>query len=408
MLVTFVNLLYSGFRRKILSAILVITSIFSIQGQELSEKASVSVLTCAPGNELYSVFGHTAIRVSDPKNEIDLVFNYGTFDFNTPFFYLKFGHGNLDYLLSVTSFKNFLREYFVTGRTVWQQELNLTNTQKNRLFRALMVNARPENRAYRYDFFYDNCATRVADIIIEQLPGAIYFENAPASTTTLTFRKAIHPYLERKPWTRSGIDLVLGAKADAETDSLTVMFLPDYLMEQFAGIKYQNTDGNIVDLVKSHSVVLDFTGQDISSESHSTISPSLVFWGLFVLILFLSFAEVFGTVNLRPFDVVLYFIVGAAGIVISYLAFISNHSVTSPNWNLLWANPFWFIFVTNVKNLLVTFVKKALVVLLFVFFVSVAFLPQYIPDEFIAVSLILFFRSSPAAVKWSLARMKRA
>ncbi|WP_016775844.1 Lnb N-terminal periplasmic domain-containing protein [Anaerophaga thermohalophila] len=405
MLVTFVNFLYSGFLRIILSAVLIIISLFSIQGQELSEKASVSVLTCAPGNELYSVFGHTAIRVSDPKNEIDLVFNYGTFDFNTSFFYLKFGHGNLDYLLSVTSFKNFLREYFVTGRTVWQQELNLTKAQKDRLFRALMFNARPENRAYRYDFFYDNCATRVADIIIEQLPGNIYFETESASTTALTFRKAIHPYLEKKTWTKTGIDLILGAKADSKTDSLTVMFLPDFLMEQFAGIKYQNSDGNIVDLVKSQSVVLDFTGQDIP-EAHSTASPSLIFWGLFGLILFLSFAEVFGTVSLRFFDVALYLIAGIAGIVISYLAFISNHSVTNPNWNLLWANPLWLVLITNVKTIWITFVKNVLVILLFVFFVSVAFLPQYIPNEFIAVSLILFLRSSPGVVKWSLKRMK--
>jgi hypothetical protein len=239
---------------------------------------------------------------------------------------------------------------------------------------------------------------------LKQLPGAVYFETASASTPALTFRKAIHPYLEKKQWTRSGLDLILGAKADVETDSLTIMFLPDYLMAQFAGIKYQNTDGNIVDLVKSHSVVLDFTGQDLS-EASSPVSPSLVFWGLFVLILFLSFAEVFGTVNLRLFDFVLYIVVGVAGLIISYLAFISNHSVTNPNWNLLWANPFWFILITNVKKYLITFVKSLLILLLFMFFVSVAFLPQYIPDEFIAVSLILFFRSSPAVVRWIVGRM---
>lgn len=360
---------------------------------QLSEQASISVLTCAPGDELYSLFGHTAILVSDPENEIDYTFNYGTFDFSTPFFYLKFSQGNLDYLLSVTSFKNFLKEYFISGRSVWQQELNLSHEQKNELFKALIINARPENRAYRYDFFYDNCATRVGNIILEHIPGEVVFKNSPDSIKNITFREAIHPYLNRKPWIKLGIDLVLGAKADLLTDSVSIMFVPDHLMSQIAGLKFTDSSGRSQDLVKTQSLVLDFSDRKVIEPN--SVSTSLFFWLFLFLLLLLSFGEVLGAINLKLFDFFLYLIIGITGLVVFYLVFVSFHIVTGSNWNLLWANPLWLIAVFLRNRKFTSVIRVILQCLLLLFFVSLLFTPQYIPNEFVAVSLLLFIRISP-------------
>jgi putative flippase GtrA len=354
---------------------------------QLSQEATISLLTCAPGEELYSVFGHTAIRVSDPENEIDLVFNYGTFDFNTPFFYLKFGHGNLDYLLSVSPFKRFMREYFMTNRSVWEQELSLSESQKESLFRDLIVNAQPQNRAYQYDFFYDNCATRVADIVLEQYSSdRVNFstENIPVS---LTFREAIHPYLEKQPWTKFGIDLILGAPADAQTDSASIMFLPDYLMGQFSGIRIDDTEN----LVAATNILLDLS--DYSEyKAADWWSPTTTLWVLFILIALWSFTEQKGKGKLKVFDFILFSAVSLLGIVIFYLSWISNHQVTSPNWNLLWANPFWILLVTNVKYIyrkLFCFLQG---VALVIFLVVMAAGIQYFPYESLPVILLLIVR----------------
>ena len=359
------------------------------QTPELSDKSVISLLTCAPGNQLYSVFGHTAIRVSDPKKEIDMVFNYGTFDFNTPFFYLKFGHGSLDYLLSVSSFKQFMREYFIEGRSVWEQELNMELPQKKRLFRDLLWNAQPENRAYQYDFFYDNCATRVRDVLLEQHePENLTFRNADKAEN-LTFREAIHPYLETKPWTKIGIDLILGMPADELTDSSSIMFLPDHLMRQFAGIFVKNS-GQTKPLVRSKNQLLDFPKS--AGTGISTISPALILWLGALVIVFLSAAEFFGFANLKILDKVLFIVIGGVGLVISYLWLISHHEVTGPNLNILWAHPFWFLLIRKQDGFFRSVLRYILLILLVFLILTFFAFPQYIPSEFLPVWIILAVR----------------
>jgi hypothetical protein len=369
---------------------------------KLSEKSTISVLTCAPGDELYSIFGHTAIRISDPIHELDLAFNYGTFDFNTPFFYFKFGHGSLNYLLSVSTFKQFMREYFIEGRSVWEQELKLTPIQRNKLFRDLIINARPQNRAYKYDFFYDNCATRVVDIVLRQYPETLSFPLSPG-TDKLTFRQAVHPYLQAKPWTRIGIDFILGAPADALTDSVSIMFLPDHLMEQFAGITCSNDSDNYK-LVKSQSMILDF--KDNERIESNTISPLVILWVVTLLVVLLSVAEIFGYIRFKIFDIIVFSIAGIAGIVIFYLAFISSHIVTNPNWNLLWANPVWLLFTMSVNKLWIRFLKWIQVVSLLFFLFFFFFLPQTFAVEFIPIVIVLFIRLGKP-FRWLLKKKKK-
>ena len=156
----------------ILPLFILLNSGTSLQAQ-FSNQSEISILTCAPGEELYSIFGHTAIRVRDSISNTDYVFNYGTFDFNTSNFYLKFMKGELNYFLSVTTFERFIREYEFQKRSIAEQHLNLTSNEKGSIIGALVNNSLPENREYHYHFFYDNCATRIRDIIDNNLSGAL-------------------------------------------------------------------------------------------------------------------------------------------------------------------------------------------------------------------------------------------
>ncbi len=152
---------------------LLLLSFFCLPGQAftLSDNAEISILTCSPGTELYSLFGHTAIRIHDPKNHYDQVFNYGTFDFQTPHFYLKYAQGLLPYQLTNTSFRNFMNAYLSEERSVFAQKLKLDSMQKQTLFDLLLDNSREENRFYLYNFLFDNCTTRSRDILLKSTSG---------------------------------------------------------------------------------------------------------------------------------------------------------------------------------------------------------------------------------------------
>lgn len=122
------------------------------QKSAATDSVRVSLLTCAAGGEIYSLFGHTAIRYENYTRGIDAVFNYGMFNFNAPNFIFRFALGETDYQLGVTDYEHFAAEYNYLGRDVWQQTLNLTEEEKERLITLLTENYRPENRVYRYNF----------------------------------------------------------------------------------------------------------------------------------------------------------------------------------------------------------------------------------------------------------------
>jgi hypothetical protein len=265
---------------KLKFAVFWVIALFALfaKGQELSTKAEVSLITCGPGQDLYATFGHSALQVYDPVNGIDKVYNYGTFDFNTPNFYLKFARGKLNYILNVSTFERFLYTYHVEGRWVVRQELELSPEQKEELYTFLEWNAKPENRDYQYDFFYDNCSTRIRDALLKILGEDLYFPELE-SDTTATFREMIDLYLTNHAWSDLGIDLALGMPCDEEAGFYEKMFLPDYLMAHFTGAKLE-LNGNRVPLIKSESLVLaENTAINPSGESHIT----WVFWVIFII-----------------------------------------------------------------------------------------------------------------------------
>ena len=212
-----------------LTILLVVLCCRNSFAQSDSCNIKVSLLTCSPGAELYSIFGHTAIRVKDDSN-FDIIYNYGTFDFEDPDFYKKFVKGKLHYFVSAEMFDRFVLEYKYEKRGIIEQQLNMNCEERQKLFNALRENAKEENKYYEYQYLFDNCSTRPRDIIASGFNGTVSFKNI-LSTPPPTYRNLIHEYLDKgkQHWSKFGIDLLLASRIDRKVTSLESMFLPDYL-----------------------------------------------------------------------------------------------------------------------------------------------------------------------------------
>ena len=218
--------MYSRLRTYVLSSILFVC--LGAQAVALSDEARISLLTCTPGEELYARYGHTAIRVCDSVNELDIVFNYGIFNFNTDHFYWKFVKGETWYELGATPYWWFMREYEEEQRPVYEQVLNLNAGQSNAIWKALVINYQPQNRKYLYNFVFDNCATRPYQLIINVLGDSIVSDYD--GYTCQTYRNFISHYTGQHTWANAGINLLFGPKADRPMTNGQRLFLPEELM----------------------------------------------------------------------------------------------------------------------------------------------------------------------------------
>ena len=220
----------------------------------------LSLLTCGPGQEIYSLFGHTAIRYEDRRRGIDVVFNYGLFNFQSSNFILRFTLGETDYQLGAMNYRHFLAEYQLDNRDVWEQTLNLTTEEKQKLISQLQENYRPENRVYRYNFFYDNCATRPRDQVERAVGNSLrYADDMTTTETGRSFRDIVHQYCEGHPWAQFGIDLCIGSKADCPISRRQMMFAPFYLKDFFAKATLADSTGirPLVSLTEQPVVISD-------------------------------------------------------------------------------------------------------------------------------------------------------
>ncbi len=304
----------------------------ALQEAPAPPRLRVSLLTILPGSEIYSLWGHSALRITDPRHGLDITYNYGTFDFEAGHFALKFLHGNLDYTLSTYWFEASLRAYQAQGRPVIEQTLDLTPAQQQRLTELLAVNLRPENRRYRYHFLFDNCSTRIRDILEaalgeETLHAQALPDDAP------TFRALIDPYQRAVPFLDAGIDVLLGAPADRSADGRDIMFLPEYLMEAFG--KAQIGMGETArPLVARTDTLFWIAGYGASGKRFPW--EFVAAWLLFAGGLALTLRRP-GVI--RALDAPFFLAIGATGLLIAYLWFVSHHDVTNANRHLFWAWP---------------------------------------------------------------------
>ncbi|MBE27245.1 MAG: hypothetical protein CMN33_06130 [Saprospirales bacterium] len=301
----------------------------------------ISLLTIAPGDMVYDTYGHSALRVNYPDRDMDLVYNYGLYDFNTPGFVMKFMRGKLLYQVGAHRYNSFLYNYNLDKRSIYEQKLNLNEIEKAALIKALRINMLKENRSYKYDFFFDNCSTRLRDL----------FEVAADSLEihgeiqALTYRDLIKEHQYGMPWSDFGIDLIIGAKADIISSLDDQMFLPSYLKQVLSKAEIQR--GNTVEpLLGEAYEVLSFPEETEKRLTRSWFTPELVFALLALFLLMLRWPyrkEKVLPKWLRNIDGTYITILGILGLLLAFMWWGTDHVPTKSNWNLIWLSPLLLI-----------------------------------------------------------------
>jgi hypothetical protein len=351
----------------------------------------ISLLTVSPGQELYSVFGHSALRVVDSVSQTDIIYNFGTFDFNDPNFYSKFVRGKLLYSLSQETFQNFLYESEYFHRGVTEQVLSFSCSEKELIQSNLFKNLQEENRYYKYDFLKDNCTTRLRDIIFN---GTSSGSNNKflVSKTTSTYRDYLHFYLNRAEmsWTKLGIDLLLGLDSDHNMSVFESMFLPDYLLK---GVGLAKRGGK--SLVSEEKILLkDLQPKPVPTPFWKT--PLFLFCVLstiFIVLWIGKFKKI--SVILEQFDLYLFLIVGVFGCVLSFMWFGTDHLSFRYNINLFWALPLHIIaaFYINKENVLAKIYFLVYSIVLLILLASIFVFPGKINIALLPLIILLSFRS---------------
>lgn len=302
---------------------------------EFVDSMHVYLLTCSPHQEVYSLYGHTAIRVYNPCIEgYDYAINYGVFDFNKPFFVLRFVFGLTDYEMGIYETKLFENEYRHYGSSVTQQEINLTHEDKEAFYYAFNKNYEPENRVYRYNYFYDNCTTRSRDIIVNSINGKVVYQTVTPTDGT-TFREMIHEMNGDNPWARLGNDLLLGVGSDRELSQKDMQFLPHSMMSAAKTAYITDNKGHKRQFVKEESELVPEGVQVVETEFPLTpIQCSVI---LLALVIIASVYEWKSKKYLWMVDAVLMLAQGLCGIVLTAMIF-SQHPTVSLNIQILLFN----------------------------------------------------------------------
>lgn len=306
------------------------------------DSVRISLLTCSPHQEIYSLYGHTAIRLEDPAKGLDVAVNYGVFNFNKPFFALRFVFGLTDYEMGITPFPYFCEEYRSCGSKVTQQVIRLSNSQKRRIVEALENNYRPENRVYRYNFLYDNCTTRARDMILQNMADDSTHIIGKSHHEEATFRQMVHQCNINHPWNTFGIDMLLGLKADRPTTNEEQQFLPANLMNDFDEMLVSDNATYEAPLVLDKLTVVEQGQQYV--ESGFPLSPLACALILLALTLAVTLYERYvADSTCWPFDLLLMLLSGLAGFLL-FLMIFSQHPTVALNLNLLALNPLPLFF----------------------------------------------------------------
>lgn len=377
-------------RTILIPAILLIISRIAIAAQE-APAAELYLLTCGPGTETYSIYGHSALRVVIPSNNSDMVYNWGVFDFATTNFAWKFAKGRLKYSLGVTSSDRFLREYFSEQRWVVSQKLNVENDEIRLISDLISENLKPENVSYKYDFFYDNCSTRIRDLIEKALGDGLVYPPEKPSRELLTFRSLIGKYEKGYPWLQFGTDLLIGSPADKKASFRNTMFLPLELKDGLSECLVRR-EGKMIPLLTDPVLVVDFPTPE--AKEKLLASPLFILSLLLIAMIILTAAIRTRKAN-DIIDLILFSVFSVLAVLLIFFNFFADHIETKWNLNIIWLSPFLFIC-------LVSLILKKDRSLWFrvVFFMTTAFLaflvilPQDINNAFVPLILIIMLRSS--------------
>lgn len=356
--------------------ILILLSLFKPDGESanLSPQARISLLTCSAGTEIYSYFGHSAIRINDPVNKLDQVYNYGVFSFETPNFIWRYCKGETYYTIADESMRSFMQTYYAEKRDVYEQVLNYNPEERQALYNALLENNKPENRVYLYKHFSDNCATRIRDQLEKAAGGKLKYDSL--ADKPYTYRQLLDQFLPGNSWSGFGIKLALGIPCDRKTTFSQKMFLPAYLQNDMAKAVLVR-DGDNVPFSQPMKVLYK---APVITEGFSITSPAAVVLTFFLVVLGLSIWEYKTNRMFIWLDFIVYLSFGIAGLILGFLCFFSILEATGWNLNLIWALPTHFIFAflllfKPLREKLAWYVKITTIILC-LFLISMAFLPQ--------------------------------
>jgi len=367
--------------------------LFSFVSESLSQPVSgtqVFLITCGPGAETYSHYGHSALRVVIPEKNFDTIYNWGIFDFSTPNFAWKFAKGRLEYWLGAESVPRFLSYYNYEKRYVIQQKVNLDSAEVSVLLSLISENLKPENASYKYDFFYDDCSTRIRDLF-EKAVGEKLIYPPDDKDEMPTFRDLTDKYQSSYPWLKFGIDLIMGSPGEKRADFRERMFLPLDLKEGLSQTLI-NRDGAMVPLLSEPLVLLDFPPLVVKPRLLS--SPVAVLSLLLLAVIIFTF-KIKNKTIIRRVDIILFFIFSLLSILMIFFNYFSDHIQMQKNLNLVWLNP---IIIVCLALLILN--RKGIIWFRILFGISGAFLlihlflPQEFNVAFIPLVLILLLRSA--------------
>jgi Domain of unknown function (DUF4105) len=301
---------------------------------QLSENAKISVLTIGLADESHSLYGHTAIRVNDPTNGIDLVYNYGMFDFNTKYFILKFVKGDMQYFAISYPYRDFEESYHEENRSIYEQTLNISSIEKQVLYDKLNAVIYSDERFYTYKFIDRNCTTKVMDILNDVLANKPIIKK---NIETRTYREVLFPFVKNHFFMKLGINIIFGTKVD---EKATKLFLPLDFMENLKNTKYKNQ--NLVSDTK--------TNFDAKRETNISIFDSIYFLSFILLI--------FVLLNKKATTIIYFLIFGIIGFLFSAIGLYSFHEEVLWNYNILVFNPMLLVLVFFMLKKNTIWIKK--------------------------------------------------
>lgn len=352
---------------------------------------TLSLITCGPGTETYSIYGHSALRVTINRQgglKTDSVYNWGVFDFDTPNFAWKFAKGRLNYMLASETFGRFVMEYFYEERYVLSQKINVTGDEKRKLMELVNENLRPENVRYRYDFFYDDCSTRIRDLLEKATDNNLIYPQEKPEVPT--FRDMIGKYQAPYPWLQFGIDILVGSPADIRAGVRDRMFLPLDMMAGLSDTKVQR-NGNTESLLEPAEVILDFSPPVVKPVF--LLSPVFILSIILIVVIALSF-RFKGKAQSNMIDFTLFFIFSLVSLVILFFTFFSDHQQVKWNFNIIWLSPVnIFCLVSILLNRSSRAWFRIAFGLTLIFLLAQFFLPQEFNPAIYPATLILLFRS---------------
>jgi hypothetical protein len=343
----------------------------SCSAKSQTNDTTMYLITCGPGTEIYSIYGHSAVLVDIAGR--DTVYNWGIFDFDTPNFAWKFAKGKLDYMLGGERLKNFLGGYFYETRYVLSQKINLEPREKRIILELVNENLKPENVRYRYDFFYDDCSSRIRDLLEKAIGSSMIYP--PETGEQPTFRQLIGEYQQYYPWQQFGIDLLIGSNAEKKADIRDKMFLPDYLMSGLSAAEVERNGSNVALLEKAEKL-LDFEPPARGRNFYT--SPFFILSMILVLIAFLSL-QFKSKIQNNIMDFILFFVFALLAVMMIFFNFFTDHQQLRANYNILWLNPFVIVlFISILMN------RNEKLWSRIVFFITTAFLLTHllIPQAF--------------------------